>query len=44
MVNISDYDEGLEYLAKNMNLPFPEDDMEKRKAAVRGIIATLVRQ
>ncbi len=44
MVNISDYDEGLEYLAKNMKLPFPEDAMEQRKAAVRGLIATLLRQ
>lgn len=44
MVNISNYDEGIEYLAKNLKLPFPEDDMEHRKAVVQGLIATLLRQ
>lgn len=43
-VDISKYPEGLEYLAKNLDLPFAEDDMVRRKAAVEAMIANLLRQ
>ena len=43
-VNINKYPEGLEYLAENLDLPIPKEDIEARKAYVMGLVETLVRQ
>ncbi len=37
-VNISKYPEGLQTLAKELELPIPEDNVQGREAYVQGII------
>ena len=43
-VDITKYPEGLEYLAKELKLPVPPDQIQQRQAMVMGLINSLVRQ
>ena len=41
-VNVTKYPEGLEILAKELDLPIPEDDIEARKEYVKAAIGYFV--
>lgn len=41
---ITSYPEGLDYLAENLQLPIPKENMEARKNFVMSLIDNLVRQ
>ena len=43
-VDLTKYPEGLQYLAKELNLPIPEEATAQREAFVMNLVATLVRQ
>jgi len=43
-MNINKYPEGLDYLAENLELPIPKENMEARKDYVTSLIDYLVRQ
>ena len=43
-VDLTKYPEGLQYLAKTLKLPIPEEATAQREAYVMGLIASLVRQ
>lgn len=43
-VDITKYPEGLDYLAENLEMAVPKDNMAVRKAMVNSLISTLVRQ
>ncbi len=43
-VDLTTYPEGLEELAKQLDLPIPEDNPAGREAFVMNLITTLVRQ
>lgn len=43
-VDITKYPEGLEYLAKELKLPMPDDAVAQRQGLVANIVSSLVRQ
>lgn len=43
-VDISNFTDGLDYLAKELDLPIPQDRTEQRKAFVLQLVDTLIRQ
>ncbi len=43
-VDLTKYPEGVQYLAKVLNLPIPEEATAQREAFVMNLISTLVRQ
>lgn len=42
--DITKYPEGLEYLAKVLKLPMPDDAVAQRQGLVANIVSSLVRQ
>ena len=43
-VDLTKYPEGLQYLAKELDLPIPPEATAQREAFVTNLISTLVRQ
>lgn len=43
-VDITKYPEGLEYLAKELKLPMPDDAVAQRQGLVANIVSSLVQQ
>jgi len=43
-VDITKYPEGAQYLAQQLKLPVPPDQMQQRMGMVVGLIGSLVRQ
>ena len=43
-VDLTKYPEGLQYLAKELDLPIPPEATAQREAFVMNLISTLVRQ
>ena len=41
-INIAKYPEGLDLLAKKLDLPFPEENIEARKAYVQNLVNYII--